>query len=209
MTYPLNKNELSLLLEKHFFQKKCRELEVYNNHLVNKINAAKKLANTDELTGLFNRRTFNNLISRYSGQSQRDNSPLSVIFIDIDYFKKYNDYFGHQKGDCCLIAISDALSKICQRSLDAVIRYGGEEFVILLPSTDVNGAASVAKKCMLSILSLKISHPDSPIHPHVTISVGHATAVTKNSVETKKLLINADMALYQAKSNGRNQIFPI
>ncbi|MDO8330791.1 MAG: diguanylate cyclase [Fluviicoccus sp.] len=164
-----------------------------------------KLAQHDGLTGLYNRRAFDTFLEREWDHALRDRKTLSVLFLDVDFFKLYNDALGHSAGDLCLQKIAQALSKALHRSIDIVARYGGEEFVILLPGTDAAGAEEISRRIMESIRSTAIPHPQSTVATSVTLSIGISTRVPQPSGVAGSLVREADMALYQAKNQGRNR----
>ena len=146
------------------------------------------------------------MMDTYYEQSRQDETPLSILFIDVDFFKKYNDFYGHQKGDDVISSIAKSI-KNAIRHMDFVARYGGEEFVVLLPETDAHGAYAVASNIYRAIERLEIPHEMSEVSPFVTISLG--ITVFKGEVDLSKveLLGIADQALYRAKQLGRNQIY--
>lgn len=160
----------------------------------------------DSLTGVANRRRFDEYYTLEWQQAKRTAMPLAVIMIDVDFFKRYNDRFGHQLGDECLIQIAKALQSKIMRSGDLLARYGGEEFVCLLPGTDVVGAELVANSMREAVLAQKIPHPDSSVSPYVTISLGVACTSNRMNDDSIKLLHDADEALYRAKSLGSNRV---
>jgi diguanylate cyclase (GGDEF)-like protein len=165
------------------------------------------LANTDELTKLANRRTFNIRFEEMMERARRSHAPMSLLMIDADHFKAFNDTYGHAAGDECLRQISAVVRTCVQRPTDLACRYGGEEIAVLLADTDERGAVAVAEKIRRMIRSLAIPHAgNSP--EFVTVSIGAATSdVTVVSPDSAQLLFDAaDMALYQAKRNGRNQV---
>lgn len=164
------------------------------------------LSQNDELTKISNRRNFDEMMDTYYEQSRQDETPLSILFIDVDFFKKYNDCYGHQKGDDVISSIAKSI-KNAIRHMDFVARYGGEEFVVLLPETDAHGAYAVASNIYRAIERLEIPHEMSEVSPFVTISLG--ITVFKGEVDLSKveLLEIADQALYRAKQLGRNQIY--
>lgn len=164
------------------------------------------LSHNDGLTGLANRRKFNDSLEQELKRAQRGGTPLSLILCDIDYFKDYNDTYGHIRGDECLITVTKTLREAVQRPADIVARYGGEEFAIILPDTDRNGAIKIAEKLRTSIENLNIPHRNSKIRDHVTISLGVATIIPDSTVTKEIFLTKADDALYEAKENGRNRI---
>lgn len=160
-------------------------------------------SNIDYLTGLYNRRYFNEVYEKEWLSAVRSQSELAMIMIDIDYFKKYNDVYGHLQGDSCLKAVSKAIRESVQRPRDIVARFGGEEFVILLPETDVKGAERIAGKIFSNIEALGIANAGSPISGKVTVSMGIASIFPKGEKPSSKLLNMSDMALYRAKTEGR------
>lgn len=174
-----------------------------------------KLATIDELTQLANRRLFDETMRGEWRRANRNGYNLSIILLDIDYFKNFNDAYGHQAGDECLKAIAKKLKFLMMRPGDFAARYGGEEFAVILPETDLRGAHSVAEKIRQGIEELKIPHCDSKVAQYVTVSLGVASADLKNCQggrdqatddEIKILIEHADEALYKAKDNGRNTI---
>jgi diguanylate cyclase (GGDEF)-like protein/PAS domain S-box-containing protein len=166
----------------------------------------KALSIKDSLTGIYNRRGFEEMSERIFKESLRNQKSVSIIMIDIDKFKLYNDHYGHQAGDECLKQIAEKLEKSCKRPSDIVARYGGEEFIIFLPDTDVEGARTVAEKIKKNIEDMGIEHVKSRHGGIVTVSIGIAATVPKNEHEMEKLIGRADKMLYQAKELGRNRI---
>jgi diguanylate cyclase (GGDEF)-like protein len=160
----------------------------------------------DGLTGVYNRRHFNERYSSEWGRAVRHGGPLSLIFIDVDFFKKYNDHYGHQMGDEVLRKIAGAFKTVVNRSSDLVARYGGEEFVCLLPDTDAQGSYVVAKEISDAVRALQIEHVQSPEHKVVTVSMGIATFHGGCRAGADDLLGMADECLYQSKNRGRNRI---
>ncbi|QND46446.1 PAS domain S-box protein (plasmid) [Rhizobium lusitanum] len=163
------------------------------------------LAEQDGLTGLANRRFFDNALLREAGRAGQDKTSLGLLMIDVDWFKAFNDCYGHPAGDECLKRIGATIQKIVNRPGDVAARYGGEEFAALLPDTDEPAAAAIAEQIRQAVLELAIEHRVSP-NQVATISVG-AAALTEGAVtEPATLLHNADRALYRAKENGRNKV---
>lgn len=167
-------------------------------------NKLKILSTFDELTDLPNRRSFDQVMEREWLRMKRQKSYMSVIMIDVDFFKKYNDFYGHVGGDDCLKRVAYALHQTIKRSGDLIARFGGEEFAVILPNTDVNGALEVAEKLRWSVLQLKIPHAKSEIERYVTISAGVSTTIPGQGNSITLLIETADEALYWAKSQGRN-----
>ncbi len=163
-----------------------------------------RLAHTDSLTGLDNRGTFDAVLVKEAQRASRSGRPLSVLFVDVDHFKAFNDYYGHLAGDDVLRRVAQSASRCLRRDSDHVARYGGEEFVVTLPDTDARGAATVAEGIRRAIAGIDIAHVRSP-YGHVTASIGAATAAG-GRVNAATLLRQADEALYRAKSGGRNRV---
>lgn len=161
----------------------------------------------DSLTGIANRRRFDEYFGLEWRRAQRTSRPLALVMADIDFFKKYNDKFGHQAGDECLQRVAKALESKVDRGGDMLARYGGEEFVCILPETDLAGAKYIAETMRVSVLALKIPHPDSAVSDYVTISLGVACVIGAIRNDASKVLLGAaDKALYLAKSLGRNRV---
>lgn len=160
----------------------------------------------DGLTGIANRRMFDLMLSKEWARGLREHKPLALIMFDLDFFKQYNDYYGHVNGDKCLKDIAQKLSREAKRSMDLCARYGGEEFVILLPNTTKNQAVRLAEECREKIIELGIPHESSTISDIVTISAGVSSILPTTAVSFSSLIEDADTALYQAKSNGRNRV---
>ncbi|MEI9916235.1 MAG: diguanylate cyclase [Methylovirgula sp.] len=163
------------------------------------------LATTDKLTGIANRRQFDERFSTEWSRAARDSSALSVLLIDVDAFKSYNDGFGHQAGDIALSAVAKCLQSKKMRVPDFIARYGGEEFAALLPNTDELGALYVAEQMRLMIETLDIA-ATSRAASKVTISIGAATARPREGGEPMRIILEADRALYAAKASGRNRV---
>ncbi|MEM7054585.1 MAG: diguanylate cyclase, partial [Pseudomonadota bacterium] len=168
------------------------------------------LSRIDGLTGLFNRRFFEEKLSKEWQQTSAHNLPISVILVDIDRFKQYNDYQGHQMGDDCLREVAKCISESTLRKRDLVARYGGEEFVILLPDTDHESACLVAERLRARVAELTIAHAHSDVADYITISAGYATAngdANDDRIDNPRTLVQyADQALYRAKNRGRNRV---
>ncbi len=164
-----------------------------------------QLAQTDALTQVANRRQFDSQLKREWRRMQRSKQPLSLLLIDIDYFKRYNDCYGHQQGDLCLFQVAQKLKQAVYRVPDFVGRYGGEEFVVVLPETNKAGAVSIAQRIQAGIAALNIPHQDSEVSHRVTLSIGIATLIPSPKTSPKLLIAKADKALYTAKNKGRNR----
>jgi diguanylate cyclase (GGDEF)-like protein/PAS domain S-box-containing protein len=166
----------------------------------------KHMSQMDGLTGIANRRHFDDFLLREWKRASREGAPLSLIMCDIDFFKGYNDSEGHQQGDICLQKVATALTTSLKRPLDFVARYGGEEFVVVLPNTKEGGAAKIAETMRKNVDNLGIPHTESQAGRVVTISLGVATARTFPNSSPDKLIAAADKALFRAKTAGRNRV---
>jgi diguanylate cyclase (GGDEF)-like protein len=177
------------------------------NHLTLKIKSKKleELSMCDSLTGISNRRFFNEILEKKYKETLRDAKSLAVIMIDIDYFKLYNDNYGHWMGDECLTKVALALKKTIKRPTDVVARYGGEEFVVLLKNIDKNGVQKVAQSLIDAVSNLKIAHEHSLVSKYVTISAGVSIKDEDSDISKDELLKEADNELYRAKDSGRNR----
>lgn len=186
--------------------KKLQEQLTDSNIKLEKINATlQQLSIMDGLTGIANRRHFDATLQSKWKIGIRQKTPLSLIMIDIDFFKKYNDGYGHQCGDECLLAVAKTLDETIIRNGDFIARYGGEEFVAILPATDAKGASVIAEQLRASIEAKHIAHAYSSIADHVTISLGIAALHPDGSTAPENLIAKADEALYKAKEAGRNR----
>ncbi|MEP0872069.1 diguanylate cyclase [Trichocoleus desertorum AS-A10] len=165
-----------------------------------------QLATSDGLTQLANRRCFDAFLSREWQQLERASLPLSLILCDIDFFKTYNDAYGHPAGDRCLQAVAQAIRVTISRSSDLVARYGGEEFAIILPNTSPEGAVRVAEKIQAAVQALQIPHGNSQVSQYVTLSVGVSSTTPTYATSPEMLIATTDQALYRAKAQGRNSI---
>jgi len=164
-----------------------------------------QMSSTDSLTGLYNRRYFNEVYQKEWSSACRSQVSLATLMLDIDNFKKYNDTYGHLQGDKCLQAVAKAVWKAVKRPRDMVARYGGEEFVIVLTETDASGAFHIAEQAQINVSELKIEHSASSSRI-VTVSIGVAAMIPDYKNHPEELLNMADEALYRSKSNGRNSI---
>jgi len=175
-----------------------KQLEKTNSEL-------KRLSSLDGLTGIANRRVFDETLAKEWKQAVKHETTLSLILIDIDFFKPYNDTYGHQQGDDCLVSVAHALSDASHHPSDLVARYGGEEFVIIAPNTNSDGAAGLAAKLCTAIRNLKIEHTASKVEKIITISLGVTSLSPTANDDIIDLVKLADEALYKAKDSGRNQ----
>jgi len=165
-----------------------------------------KLAATDGLTGLGNRRSFEQGLHREWSRHLRSGNPLSLVLLDIDHFKAFNDRYGHLAGDDCLRAVARTLPLVVKRGTDVVARYGGEEFACLMPDTDAASAAALAEELRDAIAGLGIEHRASTVAPCVTASLGVASVDGEFDGDPTSLVAAADAALYRAKEAGRNRV---
>lgn len=169
----------------------------------------KGLASLDGLTGIPNRRAFDVRLAQAWSQACREGGTLSLMMIDIDYFKRYNDHFGHVQGDECLRQVAKAIAQSVNRPYDMAARFGGEEFACVLPETTLQGALILAEKIQARIRQLANAHPGSEVSEWVSLSIGVASLQPRVDREPSELIALADQQLYQAKHNGRNQIFSL
>lgn len=167
--------------------------------------ALAQLASRDGLTGLFNRRYFDEQLERELDRHRRQRLPLGLALIDIDHFKTYNDGYGHQQGDACLIRVAGAIGAGTRRPGEAIARYGGEEFVVILPYTSSEDAQKYGNWICEHVRSLNITHVFSTTSQVVTVSVGVTSVIPDHKMDAGALIRAADQALYQAKSSGRNR----
>lgn len=187
------------LLEARVIER-TRELEMVSRRL-------EILTRTDGLTGIANRTYFDERLKAEWSLARRNEQPISLLIMDIDFFKAFNDVYGYIEGDACLRGVSKAAAEGLYRPTDLLARYGGEEFVALLPNTTVEGARLVAERIQLRLKDRAIPHADSAISDRVTISIGVAYMLPSAGGSVDDLVLGADVALYQAKRRGRNQVF--
>lgn len=157
------------------------------------------------MTEVANRRRFDEYLEEQWQYLTEKSAPLSLILCDIDYFKSYNDYYGHQAGDDCLKQVAYALSLAVKRSVDLVCRYGGEEFAIIMPDTDLQEAVKVAQEIVLAVKKLKIPHAQSQVSEYVTMSLGISIQIPTQELRVKSAIATADTCLYEAKKQGRDR----
>ncbi|RYD01237.1 hypothetical protein N752_31285 [Desulforamulus aquiferis] len=165
-----------------------------------------EISNIDYLTNLANRRYFHKVLENEWYRAVRNNSSLALIMIDIDFFKSYNDIYGHVGGDKCLERLASVFNNTLKRTTDLVARYGGEEFVILLPGTNLSGARDIARTLNERVSSLELPHSGSTINGKITMSIGMTAKIPDLEVLPESLILEADEALYCAKARGRNCI---
>ncbi len=214
---PLLQDYLDLLTEYKKLFRQTRRLVKMSDRMQKKLNELNtdlqehkeilsRMSYVDGLTTIANRRRFDESIATEWKRDKRENRPLALLLLDLDFFKQYNDHYGHSAGDECLIKVAQALDKAVKRPGDLVARYGGEEFAILLPETELSGAMQVATKVQSNIRNLAIGHEYSAIASVVTVSIGVAVMVPKANCGFQELIEAADRQLYAAKDSGRNQI---
>jgi diguanylate cyclase (GGDEF)-like protein len=165
----------------------------------------KVMSYQDGLTGIPNRRYFDDTLIREHRRCLRTGSALSVLMIDIDFFKKYNDIYGHLTGDDCLRLVAKTMHTQLNRSGDVLARYGGEEFVCILPNTDLEGGNSMAEKLRAAVIEQQIPHEEG-IDGLVTVSIGVVSGQPIEGIDSRRFLLQADHSLYQAKMSGRNRV---
>jgi diguanylate cyclase (GGDEF)-like protein len=213
LTKPLKLTELlarlrsALRLKRELDSRKAREKELLQvtRQLQQANEALQQLSTRDELTGVANRRVLNAALSQEWSRAAREVVPLGLVLIDIDFFKNYNDCYGHLGGDECLRRVAQTLGGVVKRPGDLVARYGGEEFAVVLPHTGPSGAAVLAEGLRKQVEGLSLEHARAPLG-RVTISLGAASLVPERNQSPEALITAADQALYQAKREGRNRV---
>jgi len=163
-----------------------------------------RMALLDGLTEIPNRRNFDVTLEKETKRATRNKSFLSLILMDIDFFKKYNDHYGHVAGDSCLRQVAKTVEGVKKRASDFAARYGGEEFAMILPGTDIKGAMQIAENVRSAVVALNIQHTTSDVAEYVSLSLGVATILPDQEMSSIELIKLADASLYQAKANGRN-----
>lgn len=197
ITFFIERRERFAFLNEILVEIKSHELSRINRHLIT-------IAREDALSGLANRRAFDDTLIIEWDRARREEQPLSLLFMDVDHFKLYNDTYGHGAGDDCLRQVASAIKKAVLRPADLAARYGGEEFVVLLPATDALGAEEVAERILRTVDSLAIPHKRSLVSYHVTVSIGICTMLPSDKNSIAIFVENADAALYKAKTSGRH-----
>jgi len=193
VTKPVEALILKARVANHLFQKRDRD-------------QLKLMSSIDALTEVANRRRFDEYLHLEWRRAIRSKYPISLLMIDIDYFKSYNDTYGHQKGDECLRAVASEIEQHLRRPSDMVARYGGEEFSVILPETPSYSASSLAKRIWSGVGNLNIEHAGSARVGHLTISIGAATTIPDENQSISQFIENSDKNLYKSKSEGRNRI---
>jgi diguanylate cyclase (GGDEF)-like protein len=190
----------------YVISKREKEIEKRTEELKQANETLRKLRKEDKLTGLANRRWFAEFLSQAWRNSLREKQALSILMIDIDDFNDYNAHYGHKKGDACLKIIAEAICRTVGRASDQVSRYGGEEFVVVLGNTPLEGALKIAENIRLSIQNLGILHKDAKNHGIMTVSVGVTSTQPTRELQPETVLVAADRAMYNAKHAGKNQV---
>ena len=187
---------------------KERESEIHEaNENLSKLNQKlEQISNTDTVTNLANRRHFDETLAKEISRHSRQSIPLTLIICDIDYFKQYNDTYGHQQGDKCLRQVANAIKKTSARGEDLVARYGGEEFAVILPNTNQEQALIIADNIRRHVHDMGLPHKTSEVSDHVSISLGLACVIPDCGTTMSDLIEDADRALYKAKRDGRNRV---
>lgn len=183
-----------------------RALRVSQQQLLDTNLVLQRLMNSDGLTGLSNRRHFDEYLELEWRRAIRDQSELSLLMIDVDFFKAYNDSFGHLEGDEALRQVAKAIRGSCSRPSDLPARYGGEEFAVVLPNTTPGGARLLAEKLRQTVAAMNIPHIAPAPGSHLTVSIGVATVTPAVGTNSRQVIQDADKGLYQAKHNGRNRV---
>ena len=189
----------------HRIEAMRRKLLDMSSQLVAANRELELISREDSLTCIANRRCFDSHLSQELKRAARQRSELSLVLIDIDHFKRYNDRYGHQAGDDCLKQVAATLSSGCRRPADLVARYGGEEFALILPDTSLPGAAALCGLLRQAIARLAVPHADSDVSAFVTMSQGIASAIPGTQATSQSLIERADLALYRAKHEGRDR----
>lgn len=182
------------------------ELAQANQALTELNNRLEVLSNSDGLLGIANRRHFDQKLDEEWRRAQRQGQSISLLMIDVDHFKRYNDHYGHQAGDRCLQSVAGAARSALRRPGDLLARYGGEELAVILPNTNLPGATLVAQAIQSALADQRIPHADSPVADRVTVSMGVASMVPDRHSDSAQLVAAADSGLYLAKEGGRNRI---
>jgi diguanylate cyclase (GGDEF)-like protein len=197
---------LKLLAQAEEMDRKNRELTETRRQLEHRNRDLERISALDTLTQIANRRRFDLVLRQEWRRSARDEAPLALVFCDIDYFKRFNDTYGHQKGDECLVRVAQGMEETVNRPADLVARYGGEEFIALLVDTGVEGARMLAERMRARIEGLRMEHRASAVGPCLTVSLGVAAVVPRPALRPEDLVDLADRALYAAKAGGRNRV---
>jgi diguanylate cyclase (GGDEF)-like protein len=194
-------NTMSAQLKEAF-----ERIELQKKVLVRANVALEELNHLDGLTGLYNRLWFDQTLEKEWKRARRNGNPLGLLMLDIDFFKLFNDNYGHPEGDTCIRLVSRIISGTARRPSDLCARYGGEEFTVILPHSTIEGVLTMGERIRLAVQELRIPHGFSGASPVVTVSIGAASMIPVEEAGQKTLVEMADKALYQAKSEGRNRV---
>jgi diguanylate cyclase (GGDEF)-like protein len=206
ITKPYQAEEVLARVRTHLELHRSRlELKRLNEALTEANQQLQRIAETDGLLGIANRRYFDQRLEIEWQRAQREQTPLALLMIDVDYFKNYNDCLGHLAGDACLRQIAQVVATAPQRATDFVARYGGEELVVLLPNTTLEGAQIVAQFIRQGVAKKQLVHP-SALMNYVTVSIGGAMSLPTSEGSPRDLIAAADQALYAAKADGRDRV---
>jgi diguanylate cyclase (GGDEF)-like protein len=197
---------LKLLAQAEEMDRKNRELTETRRQLEHRNRDLERISALDTLTQIANRRRFDAALRQEWRRCARDESPLSLVFCDIDHFKRFNDTYGHQAGDECLVRVAQAMEETLNRPADLVARYGGEEFIALLVDTGMGGARMLAERMRARVEALGVEHRGSGVAAHQTVSLGVASIIPRPAIRPEDLVDLADRALYAAKEGGRNRV---
>ena len=201
---------LDLISANHFLEERVAartaELQQANAALILANQKLEVYSQTDGLLGIANRKYFDSRLKAEWNRAIREQHPVGLLMIDVDFFKLYNDYYGHPAGDACLQSVANAVSGKMVRALDLLARYGGEEFVVVLPNTSSQGAYKVALSICQAVSDLRIQHAASTVADHITVSVGVASLLPDRQSTADQVVTAADQALYNAKQQGRNRV---
>jgi diguanylate cyclase (GGDEF)-like protein len=201
----IQRQRRQLLEQNQRLQQEIQERQRLESALIQANSDLQRLALLDSLTQVANRRCFDEHLSQEWQRLLREQAPLSLILCDVDYFKLFNDHYGHLAGDACLYHVAQAIDQVIRRPADEVARYGGEEFAIILPNTDVAGTVFVAEQIQVAIAQLAMPHAKSLVNPCVTLSLGITSLTPSADKQPQNLIAAADIALYTAKSQGRDR----
>ena len=209
ITKPISPPIVKVRIKNHLELKRHADmLTALTEELATKNQILERVAREDPQTGLANRRHFNETIEIEVRRATRNDLPLSLVICDIDYFKMYNDHYGHVAGDECLHSVGHLIRKTAQRGGDLAARYGGEEFAVILPGSELQGAIMLAQHIVKTIWEANIAHAHSTVADRVTLSAGAAMIHPYKGTDARELINRADEQLYLAKKHGRNQVMP-
>jgi diguanylate cyclase (GGDEF)-like protein len=200
------KNQLKLRRLQKTLQEQNQDLRTTVEQLQQANQELQRLSALDPLTHVANRRRFDDYLQRSWNRAVQKSEPLALVLFDIDYFKRYNDTYGHPKGDACLYLVAQVLKRASPRAQDLACRYGGEEFALILPDTNLQGAKTIAEQGLARVQALKIEHRQSAVSSHVTLSGGVVSVVPTPTEQLQRFMTLCDRALYRAKAQGRNRI---